>query len=93
MKRSTPRARSPTWVADELELPVFLYGDADPQHRSLPELRRDAFTPRAPDLGPAEPHPQLGAVAVGARPVLVAVNCWLDRDDLALARAHRALGA
>ena len=28
----------------------------------------------------------MGAVAVGARPVLVAVNCWLDRDDLALAR-------
>ncbi len=54
---------------------------------SLPELRRDAFTSRAPDLGPAEPAPDLGAVAVGARPVLVAVNCELDRDDLALARA------
>ena len=74
------------WAVDELELPVFLYGDADPRHRSLPELRRDAFRSRAPDLGPLEPHPKLGAVAVGARPVLVAVNCWLDRDDLALAR-------
>jgi glutamate formiminotransferase len=76
-----------TWVADALQIPVFLYGDADPRHRSLPELRRDAFRLRAPDLGPPEPHPNLGAVAVGARPVLVAVNCWLDRDDLALARA------
>jgi glutamate formiminotransferase / 5-formyltetrahydrofolate cyclo-ligase len=75
-----------TWAAGELDLPVFLYGDADPQHRSLPELRRDAFTPRRPDLGTAQPHPQLGAVAVGARPVLVAVNCWLDRDDVVLAR-------
>jgi glutamate formiminotransferase / 5-formyltetrahydrofolate cyclo-ligase len=74
------------WVADELELPVFLYGDADSRHRSLPDIRRDAFTRRKPDLGPAEPHPQLGATAVGARPVLVAVNCWLDRDDVVLAR-------
>ena len=59
-------------------------------HRTLPELRRDAFTSRAPDLGPSAPHPTLGAVAVGARPVLVAVNCWLDRDDVALGTRHRA---
>jgi glutamate formiminotransferase len=75
------------WVVDELDLPVFLYGDVDPHHRSLPELRRDAFTARAPDLGPRVRHPKLGAIAIGARPVLVAVNCWLDRDDLELARA------
>jgi glutamate formiminotransferase len=75
-----------TWAADTLQLPVFLYDAADPQHRSLPDLRRDAFTQREPDLGPAEPHPHLGAAAVGARALLVAVNCWLDRDDLALAR-------
>ena len=76
-----------SWVAEDLALPVFLYGDADPQHRSLPDVRRDAFTKRQPDVGPSEPHPQLGAVAVGARPVLVAVNCELDSDDLALARS------
>jgi glutamate formiminotransferase len=74
------------WAAEELEVPVFLYGDVDPRYRSLPDLRRDAFTARAPDLGPLRPHPKLGAIAVGARPVLVAVNCWLDRDDVALAR-------
>ncbi|MEX1008442.1 MAG: glutamate formiminotransferase [Acidimicrobiia bacterium] len=76
-----------SWAAEELALPVFLYGDADPQHRALPDTRRDAFTRRQPDVGPPEPHPQLGAVAVGARPLLVAVNCELDRDDLALARS------
>src|SRR5205823_3759825 len=54
--------------------------------RPLPRLRRDAFVRRAPDYGPAEPHPRLGATAVGARPVLVAVNCELDRDDVDLAR-------
>jgi glutamate formiminotransferase len=74
------------WAAGELDLPVFFYGEVDPQRRSLPELRRDAFTARAPDLGPLRRHPKLGAIAVGARPVLVAVNCWLDRDNLALAR-------
>lgn len=74
------------WAADELDVPVFLYGEADAQYRSLPELRRDAFGARAPDGGPSAAHPHIGAIAVGARPVLVAVNCELDRDDVALAR-------
>ncbi len=76
-----------TWVVDALALPVFLYDDADPEGRTLPATRRDAFRARAPDLGPAVPHPSLGAVAVGARDPLVAVNCELARDDLPLARA------
>ena len=75
------------WVTAELELPVFFYDDADALRRSLPELRGEAFTTRAPDLGPARPHPTLGAVAVGARPPLIAVNCWLDTDDPTVARA------
>ncbi len=54
------------WAAAELAVPVFFYGDADPQGRSLPALRRDAFTSRLPDAGPAEPHARLGAIAVGA---------------------------
>ena len=74
------------WLADALDVPTFLYGDADPEERPLPRLRRDAFVRRAPDYGPAEPHPRLGATAVGARPVLVAVNCELDRHDVDLAR-------
>jgi glutamate formiminotransferase / 5-formyltetrahydrofolate cyclo-ligase len=73
-------------LAVSLDVPTFLYGDADPEERTLPRLRRDAFVRRPPDYGPAEPHPKLGATAVGARPVLVAVNCELERDDLALAR-------
>jgi glutamate formiminotransferase len=75
-----------SWVAEELELPVFRYDDADPAQRSLPDARRDAFVTRTPDFGPAQPHPTLGAVAVGARRPLVAVNCELARDDIALAR-------
>ena len=75
------------WVAETLGIPAFLYGDADPGRRSLPELRRDAFRRRAPDRGPSTAHPALGAVAVGARPVLVAVNCELATDDVTLAQA------
>jgi len=74
------------WIALELEVPVFLYDDADPLRRSLPELRRLAFRRRRPDLGPGAPHPRLGATAVGARPPLIAVNCWLDTNDVLVAR-------
>lgn len=62
------------WAGDELGLPCFLYGP----ERSLPDIRRGAFTTLAPDTGPREPHPTAGAVAVGARPVLVAYNLWID---------------
>lgn len=74
-------------AAEELAVPVFAYGGADPSGRSLPATRRAAFSTRAPDFGPPEAHPTLGAVCVGARGVLVALNCELDRDDPDLARA------
>jgi glutamate formiminotransferase len=74
------------WLGDALDVPTFLYDEADPQERPLPHLRRDAFVRRMPDYGPSEPHPKLGATAVGARPPLVAINCQLDRDDVDLAR-------
>jgi glutamate formiminotransferase / 5-formyltetrahydrofolate cyclo-ligase len=80
-------------AASELGVPVFLYGTADPEGRSLPEMRRTAFRERRPDFGPGEPHPTAGAMAVGARPVLVAVNCELAgggeglQGDLTVARA------
>src|SRR5690606_8929667 len=60
----------------------FVYGP----ERSLPEVRRRAFVDLAPDAGPPTPHPTAGAVAVGARPVLVAYNLWLAEPDLELAR-------
>lgn len=71
-----------TWAGDELRLPCFRYGD----DRTLPEVRRGAFGAMAPDCGPAQPHPTAGAVAVGARPVLVAYNVWLATPDLEVAR-------
>lgn len=69
------------WAGDVLSLPCFLYGP----ERALPDVRRGAFSALAPDTGPPERHPTAGACAVGARPVLVAYNLWLDRADLATA--------
>ncbi|MGH9011980.1 MAG: glutamate formimidoyltransferase [Acidimicrobiia bacterium] len=80
-------------AADELGVPVFLYGAADPAGRTLPDVRRTAFRERRPEFGPHEPHPTAGAMAVGARPVLVALNCELAvgggglEADLEVARA------
>lgn len=76
------RNRFATWAAETLHVPCFLYGP----ERSLPEVRRDAFTVALPDVGPSVPHPTAGAIAVGARPVLVAYNVWLTDDDLDSAR-------
>lgn len=77
------RNRFCTWAGDHLRLPCFAYGP----ERSLPDVRRHAFGDLAPVAGPWAPHPTAGAVAVGARPPLVAYNLWLARPDLTLARA------
>jgi glutamate formiminotransferase / 5-formyltetrahydrofolate cyclo-ligase len=78
------RGRFARWAADVLELPCFLYGP----ERSLPEVRKSAFSALSPDTGPPRPHRTAGATCVGARPVLVAYNLWLGRGaDLALARS------
>ena len=69
------------WAGEHLGLPCFLYGE----ERSLPDVRRHAFTTLAPDTGPPLPHPSAGACAVGQRGVLVAYNLWLPGDDLTIA--------
>lgn len=74
------------WAADELGLPVFLYGP----ERTLPELRRAAWTTLQPDHGPAVPHPTAGAVCVGVRPVLIAYNVFLTTSDLSIAKGIAA---
>ncbi|MDP9454458.1 MAG: glutamate formimidoyltransferase [Actinobacteria bacterium] len=81
-----------------LGLPVYLYGEAasSPRHRNLAEVRRGVYeglSARAgkpewkPDYGPAAFPPRSGAVAVGARPFLVAFNAYLDTSDVGVARA------
>jgi glutamate formiminotransferase len=85
-------------VGAELDLPAYLYEDAArrPAHQNLADVRRGEFEGlreailtdplRAPDEGPRRLHPTAGAVAIGARPPLIAYNVNLDSDDVALAR-------
>lgn len=72
-------------LAEELRLPVFLYG-ALAEGRSRAELRRggpEALARRiydgalSPDFGPHRLHPSAGAALVSARPPLVAFNVEL----------------
>jgi glutamate formiminotransferase / 5-formyltetrahydrofolate cyclo-ligase len=83
-------------VASEFGIPVFLYEDsASAEHRrNLAEVRKGQFEgfaqkmadPRwAPDFGPAAPHVSAGAVAIGARPFLIAYNVNLGTRDLSIA--------
>ena len=75
------------WAAAELGVPCFFYGP----ERSLPALRRGAWTTIAPDAGPGAPHPTAGSICVGARNLLVAYNVWLAEPDLTLATRTAAL--
>jgi glutamate formiminotransferase / 5-formyltetrahydrofolate cyclo-ligase len=77
-------------MGDELELPVFLYGDLA-GGRERAELRRggvQGLTERGttPDFGPHTIDPRRGAVLVAARPPLIAFNVNLASDDVRLAR-------
>lgn len=74
------------WAADELGLPVFLYGP----ERTLPDIRRGAWTSVQPDRGPDRPHPTAGAVCVGVRPVLIAYNVLLTTTELTIAKGIAA---
>ncbi len=76
-------------VGRELRIPVFLYERAAsrPDRENLADVRRGEFegirdeigrTPaRTPDFGPSDMHATAGAVAIGARPFLVAYNVYL----------------
>jgi glutamate formiminotransferase / 5-formyltetrahydrofolate cyclo-ligase len=72
------------WLGTELGVPVFLYGPRrDGSVRTLPDIRRRAFSELVPDHGPKTANPRAGASAVGARPVLVAYNVWVSSPALA----------
>jgi glutamate formiminotransferase / 5-formyltetrahydrofolate cyclo-ligase len=85
------RNRFAQWAGDTLLLPCFLFGPLGPRHhRTLPTVRKDAFSQLKPDFGPDTPHPTAGACAVGARHFLVAYNLLLTGGDRALATAVAA---
>ncbi|HWG34600.1 MAG TPA: glutamate formimidoyltransferase, partial [Gemmatimonadaceae bacterium] len=86
-------------VGDELGIPVYLYERAATRasRRNLADVRRggfealrDAITSdpaQAPDFGPARVHSTAGAVAIGARPFLIAFNAYIgDSGNLRAAK-------
>jgi len=70
------------WAADELGVPSFYYGP----ERTLPDIRRTAWTSLSPDVGPRIAHPTAGAMCVGVREVLVAYNIFLTDATMEMAR-------
>ena len=79
------------------DIPVYLYANA--ARRSdrvrLADVRRGQFEGlreeigqhgREPDHGPARVHPTFGALAVSARPFLIAYNINLASDEVELAK-------
>ena len=84
-------------IAARHAIPVYLYAQAAtrPDRVKLADVRRGQYeglkseishNGRQPDFGAARMHPRFGAVAVGARPFLIAWNVNLDSDDVELAK-------
>ena len=84
-------------IAARFELPVYLYAAAATRSDrvKLADVRRGQYEGlkveianqgREPDFGPTRTHPSAGAVAVGARPFLIAYNINLASTDIELAR-------
>jgi glutamate formiminotransferase/formiminotetrahydrofolate cyclodeaminase len=86
-------------IGEELAIPVYLYERAAtrPSRRNLADVRRGEFEglrdvigsdpERTPDFGPARVHPTAGAIAVGARPFLIAFNMYIGgAEHLAAAK-------
>jgi glutamate formiminotransferase / formiminotetrahydrofolate cyclodeaminase len=85
-------------VGTELGIPVYLYAGAArrPERADLAKVREGEFEgiretigtdpARAPDFGPNHVHPTAGAVAIGARPILIAYNAYLSTPDVTIAK-------
>jgi glutamate formiminotransferase len=85
-------------IADELSIPVYYYERAalranrvnleDVRRGALELLREQIGTnpERVPDEGLPVVHETAGAIAVGARPFLIAFNVVLQTEDIAIAR-------
>jgi glutamate formiminotransferase / 5-formyltetrahydrofolate cyclo-ligase len=89
--------RFATRIAERHDIPVFLYANAARRadRVRLADVRRGQYEGlrdeigmhgREPDYGPPRTHPTFGAIAVSARPFLIAYNINLDSDDLELAK-------
>lgn len=85
-------------IARELSIPVYFYESSAlrPERKPLENVRRGALEllreqiavepSRVPDVGPLVVHETAGAIAVGARPFLIAFNINLATKDVSTAR-------
>lgn len=84
-------------IWDRLRVPSFLYGQAaaTPLRRNLAAVREGQFEGLdtrfelpdwRPDFGDVAKHPSAGAIAVGAREILIAFNVELATGDLRVAK-------
>lgn len=85
-------------IWERLRVPSFLYGEAAATElrRNLARVREGQFEGLdarfllpdwRPDFGDVAKHASAGAIAVGARDILIAFNIELDTGDLALAKS------
>jgi glutamate formiminotransferase len=85
-------------IWERLRVPSFLYGEAaaTPLRRNLANVRQGQFEGLdtrfelpawRPDFGDVAKHPSAGAIAVGARDILIAFNVELATGDLGVAKA------
>ena len=85
-------------IWNELGIPVYFYERAalrpdrerleHVRHKGFEQLQQEIATnpDRYPDVGAPRLHPTAGAIAVGARPFLIAFNVTLKTDDVLIAR-------
>jgi glutamate formiminotransferase len=85
-------------IWQELGIPVYFYERAAlrPDRANLEDVRGKGFehlrdeiasiADRAPDIGDRRIHESAGAIAIGARPILIAFNINLRTKDLSIAR-------
>ncbi len=84
-------------ISEQFKIPVYLYerSATRPERQDLANIRRGEFEgffakikepDWAPDFGERRVHPTAGAVAVGARPPLIAYNVNLGTSDLGIAK-------
>ena len=85
-------------IARELSIPVYYYEHAalcaervnlEDVRRGALELLREQITTnpeRAPDVGLAQVHDSAGAIAIGARRILIAFNVILRSNEIDIAR-------
>lgn len=91
-------------IWDRYQIPVYFYEAAAlrPERANLENIRRGQFEglreavlrdpDRAPDIGEPRLHLSAGAIAVGARKILIAYNINLSTPDVAVAcRIARAI--